>query len=90
MRLGEFIPLGVLLPLVKTSQSPVPEGLSRSHTGRWERRWTTLVNPKEETGRSSSKYSCGRGGENDVHSQDEEGEGRGELYHASHTQMLNW
>ena len=91
MRLGEFIPLGVLLPLVKTSQSPVPEGLSRSHTGRWERRWTTLVNPKEETGRSSSKYSC-VGGENDVRSQDGEGEGRGELYHARFTyiQMLNW
>ena len=57
-----YIPLGVLLPLVKTSQSPVPEGLSSSHTGRWERRWTTLVNPREETGRSSSKYSCMRGG----------------------------
>ena len=57
-----YIPLGILLPFVKTSQSPVPEGLSRSHTGRWERRWTTLVNPREETGRSSSKYSYMRGG----------------------------
>lgn len=52
------LPLGDLLPLVNTSQSPVPEGLSSSHTDRWERRCTTLVNPREDTGKSSSKNSC--------------------------------
>ena len=50
------VPLVVLLPLAKASQSPVPRGRSRSQMkDREESRWTTLVNPSEDVGRGTPK-----------------------------------
>ena len=52
----ESSPFGLGPPLRKTSQSPSPVGLSTSQTGVEVSRWRTLLKPRVETGRSSSKY----------------------------------